>query len=172
MYIVKAIFGIALLFLGRQLYWLVVGSVGFILGLQFAPLIVPGPYWLTLLIALGAGIIGAFLVITIQKIALGLIGFLAGGYILLSLSNLVHLNIGQLTWFPFLIGGLLGIFLQIALYDWTLIFLSSFLGIIYIVDAFNISNPGGYLLATGLFVIGVLIQANSLREEVLSKHGR
>ena len=169
MYIVKAIFGIALLFLGRQLYWLVVGSVGFILGLQFAPLIVSGPYWLTLLIALGAGIIGAFLVITIQKITLGLIGFLAGGYILLSLSNLVHLNIGQYTWLPFLIGGLLGIFLQIALYEWTLIFLSSSLGIIYIIDAFNLSNPGGYLLATGLFVIGVLIQANSLREEVLSK---
>jgi hypothetical protein len=169
MYIVKAIFGIALLFLGRQLYWLVVGSVGFILGLQFAPIIVPGPYWLTLLIALGAGLIGAFLVITIQKITLGLIGFFAGGYILLSLSNLVHLNTGQYTWLPFLIGGFLGVFLQIALYDWTLIFLSSFLGIIYIVDAFNISNPGGYLLATGLFVIGILIQANSLREEVYSK---
>jgi hypothetical protein len=169
MYIVKAIFGIALLFLGRQLYWLVVGSVGFILGLQFAPIIVPGPYWLTLLIALGAGIIGAFLVITIQKITLGLIGFLAGGYIILSLSNLVHLNTGQYTWLPFLIGGFLGVFLQIALYDWTLIFLSSFLGIIYIVDAFNLSTPGGYLLATGLFVIGILIQANSLREEVYSK---
>lgn len=169
MYIVKAIFGIALLFLGRQLYWLVVGSVGFILGLQFAPIIVPGPYWLTILIALGAGIIGAFLVITIQKITLGLIGFLAGGYIILSLSNLVHLNTGQYTWLPFLIGGLLGVFLQIALYDWTLIFLSSFLGIIYIVDAFNLSTPGGYLLATGLFVIGILIQANSLREEVYSK---
>lgn len=172
MYIVKAIFGIALLVLGRQLYWLMVGSVGFILGLQFVPQIVPGPYWLTLLIALGAGLIGAFLVITIQKITLGLIGFLAGGYILLSLSGLMHLNVGQLSWLPFLIGGVLGVFLQIALYDWTLIFLSSFLGIIFIVDAFNLSTPGGYLIAIGLFIVGVFIQVNSLREEVYSKHRR
>jgi len=170
MYIVKAVLGIALLVLGRQIYWLMVASVGFILGLQFGPQIIPGPYWLILLIGLGAGLLGAFLVIMIQKIALGLIGFLAGGYILLSLSGLMHLNVGQLPWLPFLIGGVLGIFLQIAVYDWTLIFLSSFLGIIFIVDAFNLSTPGGYLIATGLFVAGVFIQVNSLREEVYSKH--
>src|SRR5215475_7125002 len=73
--------GAAILLLGRKLFWLFVAAVGFALGAEIAPRIIhqPAPF-VTLLIAVGLGFLGALLAVLLQKFAIGVSGFLAGGW--------------------------------------------------------------------------------------------
>jgi hypothetical protein len=75
------ILGIFLLFFGRRLFWLFVGVAGFIAGLTLVPQIISGQSELViLLIAIIAGIIGAFLAIMLEGFAILIAGFLADVY--------------------------------------------------------------------------------------------
>lgn len=63
----RIIEGIALLTLGRKLFWLFVGLIGFEAGTQFAGrMFVAMPEWMTLLIAIAVGLLGAILAIFLQ----------------------------------------------------------------------------------------------------------
>ena len=68
--IVSLLVGIAVLLLGRKLFWLFVGAVGFVIGLGLAfQLLVEQPEWLILIAALVIGLAGAVLAIFAQKVA-------------------------------------------------------------------------------------------------------
>src|SRR5579871_5567358 len=73
--------GVAILLLGRKLFWLFVGAIGFALGAELAPQIIhqPAPT-VTLIIAFFLGFLGALFAILIQKLAVGVAGFVAGGW--------------------------------------------------------------------------------------------
>src|ERR1700742_2365529 len=78
--IVGALIGVVILFFGRKLFWLCVAAVGFAVGLQIAPLLVnEASSLLALIIALVLGLLGALLALFIQKVAIAILGFLAGG---------------------------------------------------------------------------------------------
>ena len=78
--IVGVLIGIAILFFGRRLFWLCVAAVGFAVGVEIAPLLVNGPSsLLALVIALVFGVLGALLALFLQKVAIAVLGFLAGG---------------------------------------------------------------------------------------------
>jgi hypothetical protein len=159
--IIRIAVGILLLLFGRRLFWLFVGAVGFVFGIEAAALVFPGgPDWIIIVIALLAGIVGALLAIFIQGLAIGLAGFLAGGYCIVSVLSVLSPEFGQFAWLGFLLGGIVGAVLVVMLFHWALIILSSLTGAIIIVQGFSLSPPVSLLLSGLLFVVGVAMQAS------------
>jgi len=72
----NGILGIALLFAGRKLFWLFIGTLGFITGIQLTTSFWQGPDWLLLVIGLIVGVIFAVLATFLQTLAIGVAGFL------------------------------------------------------------------------------------------------
>ena len=104
MNIINLILGIFLVFSGRKLFWLFVGGMGFVLCLSLALQIFNGqPSLPLILFALFIGAVGALLTIFLEKAAIILGGFLAGAYLLGSLSSVLSLG-NHLGWLPYLVG--------------------------------------------------------------------
>ena len=163
---VSILLGIILLVAGRRLFWLFVAAVGFLYGLNFAPMLFTGGTELThLLIALGCGLLGALLGVIAQKIAVAIAGGLLGGYFA---SELLY----GATWhhhFPtiaFIIGAIIGAVLVLMLFDWALIIWSSIAGSILIVHSFpHLAESERSILFLALAVVGIAVQAGLLRRQ-------
>ena len=164
--IVQIILGIALLVAGRKLFWLFVGAVGFVVGLTLATMFISSDSEvLKLVIALIAGALGAGLALAMQNLAVGLAGFLAGGYGVLTLLNLTNWNLGSIQWLLVIVGGIFGAILVAVLFEWALIILSSFTGATLLVQAFAFSRSWESVLIAILFIIGLAIQAGVRQRE-------
>ena len=164
--------GAAVLTLGRKLFWLFVGAVGFGAGLMLAPQFPEEPEWLILVIALVAGLLGAVLAILVQKIAVFVAGFVAGGYLLLWLLTFLNLDLGNfqgLTWAFFILGGIIGAVMIGAIFDMALIILSSAAGagmISYMLTLnFGLQQVVTALAFLVLFAVGVAIQISLKKQE-------
>lgn len=146
--------GLAMLALGRRLFWLFVACTGFWLGYTWAQPFGAVPSNISmLLVALMAGVFGCLLAIFFQKVAIGLAGFAAGGQVAMMLIGLFHLLPERLIWLVFLAGGVLGAVFLYMLFDWGLIVLSSLIGAFLIVD--NLFwNPAGRMLVFSLLAVG------------------
>lgn len=167
--LVNFIIGLAVLLFGRQLFWLFVAAAGFVLGVMFAPQLLPGqPDWLILLVALVLGLVGALLAVVVQQIAVALAGFIFGGYVLLSLLTALGLGVTPWEWLVFIVGGIIGAALVLSLFDPALIGLSALVGASLVVEAVKLSGmavltpPLDMILWVILFVIGIAVQAGLL----------
>lgn len=166
MNILRLLIGILVLILGRRLFWLFVGVVGFALGFAFATEFFQGqPDWLIVVIALGVGLLGALLAVFVQQIAIGVAGFIGGGYITLTVANALGWDPGPAGWLPFLIGGIVGLVLMIVLFDWALVVLSSLVGAGLIVEAIQLREPVAVALFVVLAVVGIVVQAGLMRRD-------
>ena len=86
--IISVIVGAAILLFGRKLFWLFVAALGFAVGLEIAAYFMhEPPVWMTLVIALGLGVLGALLAILLQKLAIAVAGFIAGGRLASALAG-------------------------------------------------------------------------------------
>ena len=156
MYIVA---GILLLFLGRKLFWLFVAVVGFLIGLTYAPQILPGQSETVILaVSLIAGLFGALLAILLQKFAVGLAGLAAGGYIAHYLLQIVTLNVGDYQWLAIAAGALVGAVLAGSMYDWALILLTSGSGAVVITENIPIDMSISAVILVGLTIFGIIAQ--------------
>jgi hypothetical protein len=162
--IVRFILGILLLIFGRSVFWLFVAAVGFLAGAQVATRALPGqPEWVILAIAIGVGLIGALLALLVPP-AIGVIaGFVAGGYLALTLFELIGVNVGDLLWLPVLVGGLTGAAIVLVLFDYAVIALSSLVGALTIVDVLALHGTIALVIAALLFIIGVAAQTGLWR---------
>jgi hypothetical protein len=161
---IRVIAGIALLLLGRRLFWLFVGALGFVAGVSFAPQFFPGqPEWVILIIALLAGLVGALLAVFLQGLAVAVSGFIAGGYLATSLMAMLGFGNDQIAWLPYVIGGIFGAILIVLLFDWALIILSSLVGSSLVVQSLQANQQTLTILFIILLIIGILIQASTLR---------
>lgn len=162
--IIGALIGAVILLFGRKIFWLCVAAVGFAAGMEVAPHLVqqPSPL-LALTFALVLGFIGALLALFLQKIAIGIVGFLAGGKLATAVAASFFVQHAQYFWLTFLIGGVLGAVLLLALFDWALIFLSSVVGAHLIQSALALPPSGTAILFVALVLVGVLVQAMALR---------
>lgn len=163
---IEALVGGALLVIGRRLFWLFVAGVGFIVGLNAAQRLLPGqPEAVVLILALGLALLGALLALFVQKAAIGVVGFFAGGWLALWLLRALAGDVGSLQWLAFVIGGIIGIVLLTTLFEWGLVLLSALVGAGLLADVLTRLWPGlvaplaAFLI---LFGLGVLIQARSL----------
>jgi hypothetical protein len=160
------VLGAILLLVGRKFFWFFVGAVGFIAGVALVPLFLPGqPEWLFLLIALFAGLVGALIAVFLQGLAIWIGGFLAGGYLALSFLNYLNLQIGNLAWVPFVLGGIIGAALVIVLFDWALIILSSLTGASLVVQNIQFTGYTATWVFFVLLIVGIVVQAAQLATE-------
>ena len=162
--IISVIIGVAILLFGRKLFWLFVAALGFAVGLEIAAYFMKEPpQWMTLLVALGCGVIGALLAILLQKIAIAIAGFIAGGRIAWALAATFFVDHAHYRGLTFVIGGILGALLLLALFDWVLILLSSIEGAHLIGNGITLPEKGAMILFIALAVIGVIVQGSMLR---------
>ena len=151
--------GIVSLVMGRKLFWFFVGAVGFVIGLSVAPSIFKEqPQTVILVIALAAGIVFALIAMALQKIAVSVAGFLAGGYIVNFLIQATNLNAGDYYWLVVFAGAILGALLVMSLFEWALIILTSAGGAILITDGFNLAAPFSLILFAVLSMVGIVTQ--------------
>jgi MFS family permease len=165
--------GLLLLLLGRRLFWLFVAAAGFLIGVAAAPYILPHQSELfTLLVAVVLGIAGGLLAIFVQKVAVAIGGFVAGGYFAVILGAPLLNGVGVAypgAWICFLAGGVLGAVLMMIFFNWALIFLSSLQGAHLIIKGlpsirqFPILRHHHPILFVVLVIIGVVVQASTYR---------
>jgi hypothetical protein len=165
--LLRILAGLALLTLGRRLFWLFVGLVGFAAGIVLATQFVQGPDWMVLVVALGAGLVGVVFALVLQQAAVALAGFLAGGYVVMSVLNGIGWDGGgshwALYWGLVIVGGIAAAALVLALFEWALIILSSLTGAILIVQTIQLETLLAAILTAVLFIVGVVIQAGLRR---------
>jgi hypothetical protein len=166
--IILILLGVVLLALGRRLFWLFVGVVGFVAGLHLATqLLGEQPSWVILLVAVLAGLVGSVLAVFLQRLMIAVAGFLAAGYVLVSLLGYFGFELGNLAWLAFLIGGICGAILASLVFDLAVVILSALSGATLIVqglaalvEGFEPSLNG--LLILVLFFVGIAIQTGFL----------
>ena len=166
--IVGVLIGIVILFFGRKLFWLCVAAVGFAAGVQIAPLLVnEASSLLALVIALAFGVLGVLLALFIQKIAIAVLGFLAGGKPATAIAAAFFVQYAQYSTIIFVIGGIIGAILLLAVFGWALIIVSSFIGAYLIQSAIVLPPTGLTLVFIGLAILGIFVQAVSFRRSAI-----
>lgn len=110
-------------------------------------------------IALLFGLFGALLAIFFQTMAIGLGGFAAGTAIAAYIAGMIGFTV-----IPFIsfIGGIAGVILLYAAFDWALIGLSSLVGAIFVGKSLNITPSAEMVLYTASIVAGIVFQASLL----------
>lgn len=166
MYLISAFIGLLMVIMGRQLYWLFVGGIGFIFGIFLATEYYSGQSdWIMLFIALLAGIAGGLFAFSLQNFAIAASGLLTGGYLVYTLL----LTLGferDLVFSAFVVlGGLIGLLLVILSIDWALIILSSLAGANLIVQSIGYGPTVSAILFLSLSILGLIIQTLRWRQE-------
>ncbi len=164
--ILYLILGAVLLVAGRKLFWLLVGGIGFVIGATLATRFFHGNDLTIILAGLVLGIVFAVLAIFLESVAIGIAGFLGGGYVFMSLAGMLGLDRGGFsTWIIFVAGGVIGVILVAFLFAWALITISSLAGASMIIAAVGLTAATAGLIYLGLIIAGVLIQGTSMRRE-------
>lgn len=147
--------GLVLLVAGRRLFWLLVGTAGFLVAWSYAETWEAG--WM---LALLAGVLGAMLAIFLQRFAIGFAGFLVGGALL---ARLVELEppFGDVT--IFLLGGILAAILAVMLFQAALVGVSALFGAGLVVGALPLEGAVATVALLALAALGVAVQAGWTR---------
>ena len=162
MTILRILLGAAMLFAGRNLFWLFLGVVGFILGFDLAERLVHGqPQGVIFIIAMIAGVACALLAVMLQKFAILAGGFIAGAYLLPALLTEFGSPPGHYYWIFFVVGGVGGAFLLTVFFNSALIVLSSVVGSDLVVRSLHIGHQLGKVLFVFLLLVGIVIQAGT-----------
>ena len=165
----EVILGSSLLMVGRRLFWLLLGAIGFAIGVETARRLVHGTDLLTLAAAIGLGILFALLAVFLESIAIGLAGFVGGGYALVTLSAIIGLQGRTADITAFVIGGIIGVALVILLFDWALISISSLAGAAMVVAGLGLGPRLQRPVYLGLLLLGVLVQGFTLRRQAAAR---
>lgn len=158
--IITLLLGILLIIFGRKLFWLFVATIGFVAGTSIAIFFLHDISDVTkIIIAIIAGLIGIFLATTIQRIALFIAGFIAGGYVLGGIIKIIDIQYNLNPWLVFIIGAMIGIIIMFIFFDWALIILSSFTGALLITQNIPLSPQYQIISLLILLFIGLIIQS-------------
>lgn len=167
--ILSILIGAIVLFFGRRLFWLCVAAVGFAAGMEVAPHLMhePTPI-LQLSIAIVFGFIGALLAMFLQKIAIAIAGFLAGGKLAMALVAAFVAEGARYPGIAFIVGGIIGMILLLSLFDWALIVMSAVVGAYLIGHTIVLPPTGATILFVALAVIGIVVQASAFRRKTVA----
>lgn len=162
--IISVCIGIAVLLFGRRLFWLLVAAVGFAAGVELAPWLVHEPSSiLVITAALVLGFIGALLALFLQKIAVAVVGFVAGGRLAVAIITAFVVQHETTFALTFLIGGIVGALVFLLLFDWALIVTSSLVGAHLITSAVTLPQTGATIVFIVLTIIGIVVQTRLSR---------
>jgi hypothetical protein len=150
--------GLVILLFGRKIFWLFIGIVGFLAGIEITDFILAGrPGWEILLVALVFGVIGALLAVFVERVAFALAGFYAGAYISLILSAPFEAFGSHAL--ILIAGGVIGAIASILLMDWAIIGLSCLIGAGTIVNQLPIDQTIRAIVFVVLVIVGASAQA-------------
>lgn len=162
--------GLILLALGRKLFWLFVGCIGFVAGYASVQQFGGGQSELVvILISLFSGLVGALLAVFFQGVAIALAGFVAGGYTSMIVTALIGLERG--AWVIYVVGGILGAAMLFLIFDWALILISSLSGTSLIVQTVEFGQDMEALLFIVLVIIGIIFQTVLFRQDRRNENG-
>ncbi|MDX1502263.1 MAG: DUF4203 domain-containing protein [Thermoanaerobaculia bacterium] len=162
--IVLWVAGGLLLVAGRRLYWLFVGVAGFVVGFLLAERLgLPGPDWAGLLAALLLGALAAMLAVFFQKVAVGAVGFLGGAALALVVGDTLAWGLSGWIWLVALVCGVVGAVLTRALFELSLVLLSSLAGASLVVQGAGWTDPEATVALLLLAGAGILVQLVSGR---------
>lgn len=162
--VISGLIGAIILFFGRKLFWLCVAAVGFAGGVELAPHLMHEPTpLLALTVAIVLGFVGALLAMFLQKIAVAIVGFVAGGKIALAILAAFVAHQAVNAGIAFVIGGVIGMILMLSLFDLALIVISSVIGAYLINGLIPLPPTGSAIAFVVLVIIGVMVQATTYR---------
>jgi hypothetical protein len=164
--------GIIVWLFGNRM-WLLGAGAGALLGFGFLGLFsTPYDSWLGWFIIAGFavvfGVLG-FIGKAFTKIIAMVLGFIAGGAVVIVFINLFSSSVNFWVWIAAFIGGLIGAVLFTRFVDWGLIFFASLLGSMLVVrgamEAFLPSLNGTYgsLVIVVLTVLGIFYHARQVK---------
>jgi hypothetical protein len=167
--ILSVLIGAIILFIGRRLFWLCVAAVGFAAGMQVAPHLMhePTPI-LQLSLAIVFGFIGALLALFLQKVAIAVAGFLAGGKLAMALVAAFFAEGARYPGITFIVGGIVGAILLLSIFNWALIVMSSLVGAYLIGQTIVLPPTGTTVLFVALAAIGIAVQAAAFRRSTVA----
>lgn len=155
-------FGAVSILNGRRLYWVFVGIGGAVLGLILSTWVIPEQAeWIHILVMVTLGIGGALLARLDKKIAVRAAAFVLGGFILHFLAldtGLVELGTA-VDLIAIVIGGIIGVALDVIYDSSALIVISSFCGAALVVAPLQASDAFRGALFSGLAAVGMLLQS-------------
>ena len=160
MVLIKILIGVVLLLTGRKLFLLIIGVIGFIAGLGISSIFFHGSSAQSqLIVAMIAGVAGILLAIFIQRSAVWLIGFVAGGFLLVALARMFSINVWFIYFIVFIMGGFLGALLISMMFELALVILSSAIGSVLITESlFTQPTILSFVIVVVLFLFGIVIQ--------------
>ncbi len=160
--------GIALLLAGRRIFWLFVAAVGFVVAFELvSPWVGDDRPGIALILSGVAGLAGAVLAIFVQKVAVALVGAVAGAYYLHRLLEAASMHDPRYGWVSAAIGAVVGSLLLVFVFKWALVFFSSVVGAHLIlkqaVEVWHIRLDLAGALFVALVIAGLLVQTRHLR---------
>jgi hypothetical protein len=168
--VLNVLIGAGMLLAGRKLFWLLVGALGFMLGLEVAHRIDFRSEWMLVLAALSLGALFALLAIFVETVAIGVAGFLGGGLVFLRLATLLGVEAPIVRTVAFIVGAILGVAFVIWLFNFALIIISSAAGASMVSSGLVLTAAQRALLFLALLLTGLLVQTLALRQERLAHH--
>ncbi|MBV9619368.1 MAG: hypothetical protein JO201_09145, partial [Verrucomicrobia bacterium] len=107
--------------------------------------------------------IGAFLALLVQKVAIAVAGFPAGGQLAMALVTAFIAEGAHNPGITFIFGGIIGAILLLSVFNWALIVMSAVVGAYLISHIVVLPPTGGTLLFVGLAAVGIIVQATAFR---------
>ena len=116
------IVGLALIFAGRELFWLFLGTLGFAAGLEAAKFY-PGvlPHGTVYLTAILAGALGVVAAVFFQALALLIAGFVSGAYFTFCIPDIFGYEPLAIYGWVVLLGAIIGAVLALRFFSWALV---------------------------------------------------
>jgi hypothetical protein len=162
---IDLVLGGFLILVGRKLFWLFVGAVGFAIGVEVATRFLHRGTLFTVLAAAGVGLVFAALAVLAETVAIGIAGFLGGALVMLNLTYLAGIMDGRIAAAAFLLGGVLGVGAVVLLFDWALISLSALTGASLVAGGLPLTRSARPMVFLALLLVGLLVQGFVLRAE-------
>ncbi len=155
-------FGVVAILNGQRLYWVFVGIGGAVLGLILADWLIPNqPEWVQILAVLIFGVLSVLLARMNKPIAVRAAAFVLGGFILNFLLTDAGLTTSSITSEVIIvvIGGIIGVGLEIYYGASAMIVISSFCGAALVTVPLEASVAFQAALFSGLAAVGMLLQS-------------
>lgn len=165
--IFQILFGLGMLLVGRRLFWVFVGSIGFITATEFAAANFSGqPEWAIVLIGLAFGVGGALLAIFFQAGVIDLAGILGGGYLGLLVIRSLHISSQTANMIAYLAGAVVGMVLFYVFFDSALVAISAFSGASILVQQFSLSDLNFWLVLVLIAFVGIVVQIRQNKKTI------
>jgi hypothetical protein len=169
--IILVILGVLVLLFGRRI-WIFAAGAGALLGVGLVSLVpggTTGTFGLLLIFGLAiAGAILGFFIKGLAHILAMIIGFIAGGAIVLAVFGALGLESSVFAFVLAAIGGLIGLVLVNRFTDWAILILAALTGALLVVRGLQVFAPSmssaiAWIVGLALLVLGVWFQMRSMR---------